>query len=290
MVRMKNFSLVVSSLREPLKVLCLFWHVKPRHDEFIEVAYECRKQKKHRVFSHEGFWKPVPAESVIHFIEDAFLPSTEVIEFDNLFLGRLVVICKDAAVGVFSFPQVEFAVYPLLSLNHKTVCLPFPFLDENGGQLKLNAAQFHFLPTSECKDVIVERTASVGTDIEGLAVFSNLFHYLFRTRAAISSETVDNKLVLFKPFKEPLQRVLLVETDICVAVAVLNADNQVANNCHARAITKELLVCRLCIILLTLFQLVRCKHTIEPSPSFSCPVDNRQLRSSVFSLSAVLKS
>ena len=32
-----------------------------------------------------------------------------------------------------------------------------------------NAAQFHFLPTSEGKDVIVERTASVGTDIEGLA-------------------------------------------------------------------------------------------------------------------------
>ena len=28
MVRMKNFSLVVSSLREPLKVLCLFWLVK----------------------------------------------------------------------------------------------------------------------------------------------------------------------------------------------------------------------------------------------------------------------
>ena len=141
-------------------------------------------------------------------------------------------------------------------MNHKTVCLPFPFLDENGGQLKLNAAQFHFLPTSEGKDVIVERTASVSTDIEGLAVFSNLFHYLFRTRAAISSETVDNKLVLFKPFKEPLQRVLLVETDICVAVAVLNADNQVANNRHARAITKELLVCRLRIKLLSLYELV----------------------------------
>ena len=87
-------------------------------------------------------------------------------------------------------------------------------------------------------------------------VFSNLFHYLFRTRAAISSETVDNKLVLFKPFKEPLQRVLLVETDICVPVAVLNADNQVANNRHARAITKELLVCRLRIILLSLYELV----------------------------------
>ena len=46
-------------------------HVKPRYDEFIEVSYECRKQKKHRVFSHKGFWKPVPAESVIHVIEDA---------------------------------------------------------------------------------------------------------------------------------------------------------------------------------------------------------------------------
>ena len=57
----------------------------------------------------------------------------------------------------------------------------------------------------------------------------------------------------------------------------LNANNQVANNRHARAITRELLVCRFCIILLsfyelmveinithlTLFQLTRCKYTIE---------------------------
>lgn len=65
--------------------------------------------------------------------------------------------------------------------------------------------------------------------------------------------------------------------NICVAITILYADNQVANNRHARAIAKELLVCRLCIILLclyelmvginiihlTLFQLARCKHTIE---------------------------
>ena len=65
--------------------------------------------------------------------------------------------------------------------------------------------------------------------------------------------------------------------NICVAIAILYADNQVANNRHARAIAKELLVCRLCIILLclyeqmveiniihlTLFQLTKCKHTIE---------------------------
>ena len=65
--------------------------------------------------------------------------------------------------------------------------------------------------------------------------------------------------------------------NICVAITILYADNQVANNRHARAIAKELLVCRLCIILLclyelmveiniihlTIFQLARCKHTIE---------------------------
>ena len=68
-----------------------------------------------------------------------------------------------------------------------------------------------------------------------------------------------------------------MKTNICVTIAILNANNQVANNRHARAITKELLVCRLCIILLslyelmveiniihlTLFKLTRCKNTIE---------------------------
>ena len=79
----------------------------------------------------------------------------------------------------------------------------------------------------------------------------------------ISSETIDSETVLFKSIKEPLQRVLLMETNICVAIAILNANNQVANNRHTRAITRKLLVCRLCIIHLTLFQLARCKHTIE---------------------------
>ncbi len=44
--------------------------------------------------------------------------------------------------------------------------------------------------------------------------------------------------------------------NICVAIAILYADNQVANNRHVRAIAKELLVCRLCIILLCLYELM----------------------------------
>ena len=95
--------------------------------------------RRNAVFSPvEGFWRPVPAESVVHVIEDALLPSTEVVEFDNLSLGRIVVICKDAAVGVFAFPQVKLTVHPLLSLNDKTVCHPFPFLNKDGVLFILN--------------------------------------------------------------------------------------------------------------------------------------------------------
>lgn len=161
--------------------------------------------------------------------------------------------------------------------GNRVDCFILDDLYKNGIQLKLNAVDFSPLPASESEEVIVERTTAVGTDIEGLAVGGNLFHDLFRARAAISSETIDNKIVLFKPFEESLQRVLLMETDVCVAVAVLNADNQISNNRHTWSITKELLVCMLCIIFLcfyelvveiniihlTLFQLTSCTHTIE---------------------------
>ena len=47
-----------------------------------------------------------------------------------------------------------------------------------------------------------------------------------------------------------------MKTNVGVTIAILNANNQVVNNRHARAITKELLVCRLCIILLSLYELM----------------------------------
>ena len=90
-----------------------------------------------------------------------------------------------------------------------------------------------------------ERTAAVSTDIEGFAVFLYFFYYFLGTWFTISSETIDSNSVLFKSLKEPLQRVLLMKTNICIVVAILYADNQVANNRHARAIAKELLVCSL---------------------------------------------
>ena len=48
----------------------------------------------------------------------------------------------------------------------------FPFLNKNGVQFKLNAAQFLLLPPSERKDVIVELTAAIGADIEGHILYA----------------------------------------------------------------------------------------------------------------------
>ena len=231
-------------------------YVKPLDDGLVEIADKCCKKKEHGVLCHEGFGQSGPSETIVHVIEDALLSSAEVIELDNLSYGRLVVVGQDAAVCVFSFLEVKLTVHPFPPLNHKPVCLAFPLLYKNGIQLKLNAVDFSPLPASESEEVIVERTTAVGTDIEGLAVGGNLFHDLFRARAAISSETIDNKIVLFKPFEESLQRVLLMETDVCVAVAVLNADNQISNNRHTWSITKELLVCMLCIIFLCFYELM----------------------------------
>ena len=63
-----------------------------------------------------------------------------------------------------------------LSLNHKSVCFTLPLLNKDRVQFKLNAIDFLSLPASESKYVIVERTAAVSADIEGLAVFLYFLH------------------------------------------------------------------------------------------------------------------
>ncbi len=81
----------------------------------------------------------------------------------------------------------------------------------------------------------------------------------------------------------------MMETNICVTIAILYTDYQIANNRHARAITKELLVCRLCIILLCLYELIVEINIIHLTP-FQLPDANIQLSNKVLRVSAVLKS
>ena len=107
-------------------------YVKPLDDGLVEIADKCCKKKEHGVLCHEGFGQSGPSETIVHVIEDALLSSAEVIELDNLSYGRLVVVGQDAAVCVFSFPEVKLTVCTSLSLNDKTIALSFPFLNENG--------------------------------------------------------------------------------------------------------------------------------------------------------------
>jgi len=61
-------------------------------------------------------------------------------------------------------------------LNHKSVCFALPLLNKDRAQFELYAIDFLSLPAFEGKDVIVERTAAVSADIEGLAVFLYFFY------------------------------------------------------------------------------------------------------------------
>ena len=61
---------------------------------------------------------------------------------------------------------------------------------------------------------------------------------------------------LFKIRGDALQRVLLVETYVSIAVAVLYAHDEVTYDCHAGTVARELLVSHLCIVLLRLYELV----------------------------------
>ena len=51
-----------------------------------------------------------------------------------------------------------------------------PLLNKDRVQFKLNAIDFLGFPASESKDVIVERTAALCTDIKGLTVFLYFFY------------------------------------------------------------------------------------------------------------------
>ena len=131
---------------------------------------------EHCVLCHEGYGQSVPPETIVHIIEYTFLSSTKVRELDNFSCGRFIVVSQDTTVCVFSYPRVLHTIYSFLSLSHKSVCFTLPLFNKDRVQFKHDAIDFFSLPASESKDVIVERTAAVCTDIKGLAVFLYFFY------------------------------------------------------------------------------------------------------------------
>ena len=76
-------------------------------------------------------------------------------------------------LGNLSHPKPLFissknpAHRPSVSVFESSVCFTIPFLNKDRVQFKLNTIDFLNLPASESKEVIIERTAAVCTDIEG---------------------------------------------------------------------------------------------------------------------------
>ena len=160
--------------------------------------YQCSKQKKDCVLCHERLGKSVPAEAVVHVVKDAFLATTQVVVFNDISGRRLVVVGQDAAVGVFSFPQIKIATGSPLSLDNKTIAPTFPFLNENGIEFKLDAVDLLSLPSPKREDVIVERAASVCTDVEVFAMLLYLTDDFFRAGSTIALKRFTRMFLDFK--------------------------------------------------------------------------------------------
>ena len=77
--------------------------------------------------------------------------------------------------------QLKYNELQILLLNHKSVCFTLPLFNKDRVQFELNALDFLSLLAFESKDVIVERTAAVCADIEGLAVFLYFLHDILGT-------------------------------------------------------------------------------------------------------------
>ena len=143
-----------------------------------------------------------------------------------------------------------------LSLDDKAIALALPFLHENGIELELNAVDLLRLPSSQSKDVVIERTASVGTDVEVPAMLLYLADDILRAGTAVGPESVHTDTFGFQKGEESLMGVCLIKADVCIAIAVLNLDNLVTDNINSWSIAEEFLVRRFCIILLSFKELM----------------------------------
>ena len=74
-----------------------------------------------------------------------------------------------------------------MSLDDKTVWFPLPFFYDNRVQLKPDPVDFLSLPSPEGEHVIVKSGASVGSDIEVLAMGLDGIYNLFGARPTIEA-------------------------------------------------------------------------------------------------------
>ena len=131
-----------------------------------------------RSTAHNGYqW-----DEIVKSLFDIYLCGGDHIEdFASLMpcLGQSLAVTFQAAIllgaALRNWQQTISDIRPRVEIHTRST------LNKDRVQFKLNAIDFLGFPASESKDVIVERTAAVSADIEGLAVFLYFLHDFLRT-------------------------------------------------------------------------------------------------------------
>ena len=237
----------------------------PPHDGLVEVAYQGGEDEEGGVPRHGRLWEPAPSEAVAHVVEDSLLAAAQVVELHDVRRRRPEVVGEYAAVGVLTLPEVGLSVDAPLPLDDEAVGLALPFLHKDGVDFVPDAVDLRLLPSPQREDAGVERFAAAGTDVEVRAVLLDFGHYLLGTRPAVGAEAPDADASGLEPGEDAAQGVLLPESHVGVAVAVLDADGQVADDGHGRPVAGEVLVGRLCVVFLRLQELVVEVEVVSPA-------------------------
>ena len=96
---------------------------------------------------------------------------------------------------------------------------------DNRVQLKPDPVDFLSFPSPESEHVFIKSGASVGSDIEVLAMGLDGIYNLFGARPTIHTSSIYMNAVTFQPGEDSFQCTLLAEPDIRVAIPIFNADN-----------------------------------------------------------------
>ena len=90
---------------------------------------------------------------------------------------------------------------------YKRQALAFPFLNKNGIEFKLDAVDFLRLPSPQCKQVLVERTASVGADVEAVS-YTHLDVY--KRQAVVCANDPNTEYAITRALEEGIAEFLMI--------------------------------------------------------------------------------
>lgn len=232
-----------------------------------------------------------PSEVDVLAVEHLLRRAALVVVEDDLLVLHFPVVGQDASVGVLPVEEVELLALalPLPLYDETAVADPVELLEREGLNLVLLVADLHLRPSRLPPHLLIEGIATLGTDVELLGVGGDHFNDVFAVGAAVCTEDPDLQTEVLHQIEEAAQGLGLHETDVGVAVAVLQVDDVAAYRHHAGTVAEEMLVSELASYFSASMNWWS-KSTSYSPPRTNWPVASNSSTSRRFSVSAVLKS